>query len=428
MLAASVNYPLRGAVTWKAIVGTNVASDALSNIASPGVVGGALIVVGDDYGEGSSVIQERSHAVAMKSSLVLLDPRPDLPHVVRMVEQAFPLSEAAATPVMLQLRIRACHLQGSFVCSDNVAPAISMRHRLAEPAPYDPARMSHPPATFAQERLKVEQRLPAARATSSSTASTRSSPPMPPTSAWSSRAASTTRSSQRSRRPASPRTSGTSRLPILVLNATYPLAPDQIVGFCAGKRAVLVLEEGHPEFIELELNALLARAGVDCACAARRRSPTPPSTPPRPSSLASSASRPSSRPRCPRRAPPRGGSEVERPPARRRTARRAGPAAPAGLLHRRPERPVFAAMKLVERELGPRHVSADIGCHCSRCSNRSSSATPSPATAWAWPVRPASVRFAAQRPLATVGDGGFWHNGFSPASRRQSRTAPTRCC
>ena len=64
MLGASINYPLRGAVTWKSIVGTNVAADALSNLASPGVTGGALIVVGEDYGEGASVIQERTHAFA----------------------------------------------------------------------------------------------------------------------------------------------------------------------------------------------------------------------------------------------------------------------------------------------------------------------------------------------------------------------------
>src|SRR5208282_6793510 len=91
MLGASINYPIRGAVTWKSIVGTNVASDALSNLASPGVMGGVLIVVGEDYGEGSSVVQERTHAYAMKSSLCLLDPRPDLPHLVRMVEEAFAL-------------------------------------------------------------------------------------------------------------------------------------------------------------------------------------------------------------------------------------------------------------------------------------------------------------------------------------------------
>src|ERR1700751_2326905 len=53
MLAASINYPLRGAVTWKSTVGTNVASDALANLASSGVSGGALIILGEDYGEGA---------------------------------------------------------------------------------------------------------------------------------------------------------------------------------------------------------------------------------------------------------------------------------------------------------------------------------------------------------------------------------------
>ena len=83
MLAASVNYPVRGAVTWKSTVGTNVASDALANVASGGVTGGALIIVGEDYGEGSSIMQERSHAFAMKSQIWLLDPRPNLESIVR---------------------------------------------------------------------------------------------------------------------------------------------------------------------------------------------------------------------------------------------------------------------------------------------------------------------------------------------------------
>src|SRR5436190_11540571 len=127
MLGASIHYPLRGAVTWKSIVGTNVAADALSNLASPGVTGGALIIVGEDYGEGASVIQERTYAYALKSSLILLDPRPDLAHMVRTVEHAFALSEASNMPAMLQLRIRACHVRGSFACRDNVSPAVSTR-------------------------------------------------------------------------------------------------------------------------------------------------------------------------------------------------------------------------------------------------------------------------------------------------------------
>jgi indolepyruvate ferredoxin oxidoreductase alpha subunit len=69
MLAASINYPIRGAVGFKSTVGTNVASDALSNLSSAGVIGGALIVLGEDYGEGSAIIQERSRAFAMKSQI-----------------------------------------------------------------------------------------------------------------------------------------------------------------------------------------------------------------------------------------------------------------------------------------------------------------------------------------------------------------------
>src|ERR1039458_1073836 len=114
MLAASVNYPIRGAVTFKSPVGINVASDAIANLASGGVTGGALIIIGEDYGEGSSIMQERSHAFAMKSQVWLLDPRPNLPSIVKAVEDGFELSEVSHTPVMLELRIRACHVHGRF--------------------------------------------------------------------------------------------------------------------------------------------------------------------------------------------------------------------------------------------------------------------------------------------------------------------------
>src|SRR6195952_3721203 len=106
MLGASVNYPLRGAVTFKTTVGLNVASDALANLASGGVKGGALIILGEDYGEGSSIMQERSHAFAMKSQMWLLDPRPNLECMVKAVEDGFELSEASNTPVMMQVRVR----------------------------------------------------------------------------------------------------------------------------------------------------------------------------------------------------------------------------------------------------------------------------------------------------------------------------------
>ena len=139
MLGASINYPLRGAVGWKSIVGTNVAADALSNLASPGVIGGALIVSGEDYGEGASIIQERTLSMAMKSSMWLVDPRPNLSSIVDCVESSFELSEASNTPIVMMLRIRACHVQGQFVAKDNKKPALSTRNRQKEPAPLNTA-------------------------------------------------------------------------------------------------------------------------------------------------------------------------------------------------------------------------------------------------------------------------------------------------
>src|SRR6202142_4598770 len=126
-LAASVNYPLRGPVTFKSTVGTNVASDALANLASGGVTGGALIIVGEDYGEGSSIMQERSHAFAMKSQMWLLDPRPNLTSIVDAVEKGFQLSEGTNTPVMLELRVRACHVHGRFIAKNNVRTAFTLK-------------------------------------------------------------------------------------------------------------------------------------------------------------------------------------------------------------------------------------------------------------------------------------------------------------
>src|SRR4029450_10017701 len=151
LLGASINSPLRGAVTWKSIVGTNVAADALSNLASPGVVGGAMIILGEDYGEGASVIQERSYAYAMKSSMWLVDPRPDLPTIVSMVEKAFELSEATHAPVMMELRIRACHVTGEFVAKAHRRPPYSSLNRIEGPPRFEYARLAHPPASFTQE-------------------------------------------------------------------------------------------------------------------------------------------------------------------------------------------------------------------------------------------------------------------------------------
>src|SRR3954465_9114578 len=160
-LAASVNYPLRGAVTFKSTVGVNVASDALANLASGGVAGGALVIIGEDYGEGSSIMQERVHPFAMKSQIWLLDPRPNLPSIVAAVKHGFELSEASHTPVMLQLRIRACHVHGEFTAAENKRSDFTIGEALDNPQ-RDVSRIVLPPASFVHEQEKVRGRWPAA--------------------------------------------------------------------------------------------------------------------------------------------------------------------------------------------------------------------------------------------------------------------------
>ncbi len=419
LLGASVHYPVRGAVTWKSIVGTNVASDALSNLSSPGVTGGALIIVGEDYGEGASVIQERSLAFALKSTLCLFDPRPDHATMVAMVEKAFELSEASNMPTMMQLRIRACHVRGSFVCKDNKAPAISMKAPFDEPATFDYAKLPHPPATFRHEKLKGEQRIVAARAFIveqglNDVVTARDG----------SRAAGVGVIVQGGlfntlmgalAQCGLADAFGDSDVAILVLNVTCPLVPAQIEAFCRDHDAVLVVEEGQPEFLEQEIATILRRAGVDTPLHGKDVLPMAGEF-----NVEIVAT---------------GVAQVvaEHVPSidladvrawlvdndARRSAIAATFAADAGLPTRPPgfcigcpERPVFSALKQVQQRIGKVHVAADIGCHSFATFEPFSSGHSilgyGMSLASAAGVGPMMTR----RTLAIMGDGGFWHNGL----------------
>jgi len=416
MLAASMVYPVRGAVTWKSIVGTNVAADALSNLASPGVLGGALIIVGEDYGEGASVIQERSHAYAMKSALWLLDPRPDLTSLVRLVQQGFELSEASNTPVMMELRIRSCHLQGSFVAADNVAPAISGRHLQAEPAAFSYDRLSHPPSTFRQEKLKYEVRMPAARryivehaineVIADEAADLRELGLIVQ--------GGLTHTLLRAMAEAGlADAQGRPRLALLVLNCVYPLVPEQITAFCSGRRAVLVVEEGQPDYIERDIATTLRRAGVTTPLHGKDMlsmggeynaelllgglvrlleayRPDGEATPARAQLAALESLRQAARSALGAAVPPR----------------------PPNFCTGCPERPVFAALKLVEQQIGRVHVSADIGCHSFATFEPFSFGQSILGYGMSMASSAAVKNFSARRPLAIMGDGGFWHNGL----------------
>lgn len=410
MLGASINYPLRGAVTWKSIVGTNVAADALSNLASPGVIGGALIVVGEDYGEGASVIQERTHAFAVKSQLWLLDPRPNVPSLVRAVETGFELSEASNTPVMLELRIRACHMFGSFPAKTNVAAKHSTKHRLpAAPFSYD--RLSHPPATFKQETDKVARRLPAAqRFIVEHGLNERLGPDAGDLGIIVQGGLFNVLNGRLALAELSD-ADGHVRVPTLVLNVVHPLAPDEIVRFCAGKAAVLVVEEGTPDFLEQAIGQILRKADLNVALHGKDMLPMAGEYTP----LVVGKGLSQFLGRHGQAAPPLEAWIARVDGQRAEVDALLGaplPARPPTFCVGCPERPVFSAMKLLRKDLGPVHVSADIGCH--------SFATFAPFSqgnsilGYGMSLASAAAVSGTQtnRPISVMGDGGFWHNGL----------------
>ena len=407
MLAASINYPMRGAVAWKSTVGTNVAADALANVASAGVKGGALIVVGEDYGEGASIMQERSHSFAMKSQVWLLDPRPDLNSIAAAVERGFELSEASNTPVMLQLRVRACHVTGVLDTKDNMRPAFSAADALDAPA-RDVQRIVLPPFNYTQEVEKVERRWPAAvefireRALND---------------VFEGRFGDVgvivpgglyNTLNRAMEQVGCADALGNASLPMYVMNVVYPLVESEIVHFCRGKQAVLLVEEGQPDYIEQSINSILKRNDVSTRVVGK-------------DVLSMSGEYTCERMESGLRqflgrwAP----AAVTVPPL----ARTSGvdmeelaalvPQRPSGLCTGCPERPFFTAMKLIEKEFGELQVSMDIGCH--------SFATAAPFnignTITGYGLGPSSASALMgrhhKRAMSIMGDGGFWHNGLA---------------
>jgi len=412
-LAASVNYPLRGAVTFKSTVGTNVASDALANLASGGVTGGALIIVGEDYGEGSSIMQERSHAFAMKSQMWLLDPRPNLPSIVAAVEQGFALSEASNTPVMLELRIRACHVHGRFIAKNNVRPKFKLKDAIENPV-RDPSRIVLPPGSFLHEQEKIQKRWPAAQKFIREqrmneffgeeggeigvilqggmyNTVVRGLELLGLCNAF-----------------------GDSKVPLYVLNVTYPLLEDEVIRFCSGKRAVLMVEEGQPDFIEQNLHAILRKAGVETKVHGKDM-------------LTMAGEYTASvvtkglhkfvesytrdlidQTRLPKLVKPSAQNANALPIVNAVQGR------PPSFCTGCPERPIFSALKLVEKELGPHHVASDIGCHLFSILPPFNIGAHTMGYGLGWASAAAlNTNETKKRTISFMGDGGFWHNGLT---------------
>ena len=415
MLAASVHYPMRGAVTFKSTVGFNVASDALANLASGGVNGGALVIIGEDYGEGASIMQERTHAFAMKSQMWLLDPRPNLTAIVDMVEKGFELSEASNTPVILELRLRSCHLHGSFTAKDNRRPQMTVQEAVENPR-RDYSRIVLPPMSFAHEQEKVNKRWPAAvdyitrnglnEMVANGTQDigiilqgglfnnvNRALELLGLSDAF-----------------------GNTSIPLYIMNVTYPVIDEEVVRFCSDKRAVLLVEEGQPDFIEQNIQAILRRNDATVRLHGKDMLPVAGEYTPGAVTKGVHAFLAAEAPHLldgvdlPSVVLP---NDDPSSPFAPRIAADLVQGRPPGFCTGCPERPIFAALTLAQKDVGEHYIAGDIGCHLFAINPPFAIG----ATTMGYGLGSASASAlngakAGKRPIAVMGDGGFWHNGL----------------
>src|SRR5204863_8049765 len=89
------------------------------------------------------------------------------------------------------------------------------------------------------------------------------------------------------------------------------------------------------------------------------------------------------------------------------------PQRPPGFCVGCPERPVFSAMKILEKESGKFHVSADIGCHLFSTLPPFNIGNTVLGYGLGLASNSAVHPAMAKRTVTIMGDGGFWHNGLT---------------
>ena len=413
LLSASIHYPIRGAVTWKSVVGTNVASDALSNLASTGVTGGSLIILGDDYGEGSSIMQERTYTFAMKSSIPLVDPRYDMERLVDLTEHCFGISEASNMPVFLNMRIRACHLTGSFITKENKIAQFNTNNPVPEQR-YDVNKIVLPPQSYQHEKAKFEQRLPAAAKYAQDHSINEIFPGNSEKYGIITQGGTYNVVMRALSRLGAADAFGNTDIPIYCMNLVYPLIDNEIIDFVTGKDSILIVEEGNPNYIETQIATIIHAQGFDCRVHGKGMLPMA-------GEYVSNVVREGVAQYLAEEANGVVGElALEKNSTINLNTNKAQeylpepmPVRPPSFCTGCPERPIMAALKILMKERGKFHISMDIGCNLFgslppfNIGNTVLGYGLSLASSGA--VGPA----LGQSNVAIMGDGGFWHNGFT---------------
>ena len=263
MCTASCYTPIRGAVTWK-VLGNGVATDVLDHVSQIGVKGGAVVIVGEDYGVSSTTVAQRTLPWAMKSGILVIDPRADQQLLLELTRISFDLSEASNAVVALLLRPQLSHANAEVKVSSNQQPRYNTKDKI-EFSVAEPHRYPLPPNTQRQEVERYSDRLPRAeqfildndlneRFGSSDgrigliTHGT---------------VFNTTMRVLSLLGLADENGNLDPAFDLLQLNVVNPLCLDQIADFMAGKEQVLLIEEGQPDLIEKQIRSLLHERKID---------------------------------------------------------------------------------------------------------------------------------------------------------------------
>jgi indolepyruvate ferredoxin oxidoreductase alpha subunit len=308
---------------------------------------------------------------------------------------------------MLELRIRACHVHGRFVAKDNRRPAYTLQQALENPH-RDTSRIVLPPASFQHEKEKIERRWPAAVEFIQAHVLNEFFDGPEQDLGIVLQGGMYNGAIRALERLGLADAFGNSRIPLYVLNVTYPLVDAEVVRFCAGKRAVLLIEEGQPDYIEQALHTILRKADVQTRVSGKDVLPMA-------GEYTGDVLVKGVREFLRRHAPHLCGDAAAPVGSHPAVQALSGvvPQRPAGFCTGCPERPIFTAMKMVEKEVGPMHVSADIGCHLFsilppfNIGNTTMGYGLGGAAASAFNVP------AGKKAVAIMGDGGFWHNGLT---------------
>ena len=287
---------------------------------------------------------------------------------------------------------------------------------MEDPAAFDYMRLAHPPVTFRHEKLKTEERIPAARRYIVENGLNELMPGKHADLGIIVQGGLHNGLVRALQQLGLADAFGQSDIPLLVLNVTYPLVPEQIADFCIGKRGVLVVEEGQPEYIEQEIATHLRRRDIQTRLHGKDLLPSGGEY--TVEVLASGLLAFADAATCP---------ALDGRAAARRLARRQPrsprtqaaallpkplPARPPSFCIGCPERPVFSALKLAQQQMGPVHVAADIGCHAFGTFEPFSTGHSILGYGMSLASRAGVSPMMQRRTLAIMGDGGFWHNGL----------------